>query len=67
MEFGLVSGVKFPTRLVVLKNLKPEYALYFDFYIKENFDLWLFIRYRFEIVMLVTQAPKGEYTKKIRF
>lgn len=24
------------------------------------------MRYRFEIVMLMTPAPKGEYTKRIR-
>lgn len=31
MERGLVLGVKFPTRWVFLKHLKPEYDLYFDF------------------------------------
>lgn len=31
MEFGLVLRVKLATRWVLLENLKPEYALYFDF------------------------------------
>lgn len=66
-EFGLESGVKFPTRWVFLKNLKPEYALYFVFFVCKKLWLVVFIRYSFQIVMLMTQVPKSEYTNKIRF
>jgi len=58
---------KVPNQVSILR--KSEAWVCFVFWLLRAKKHWIvvFIRCSFDIVMLMTQAPKGEYTKKIKF